>query len=77
MNSTTFQLGMATVTLDGQPAAHVPNELVERYEAVIGGQRMSWTEHLHLTAPPGFGRTGRGLSQRAPRHRQLHAAGGA
>ncbi len=58
MNSTTFQLGMATVTLDGQPAAHVPNELVERYEAVIGGQPMSWTEHLHLTRRLGSGGQG-------------------
>ena len=58
MNTTTFQQGTPTLTYDGQPAEHEPNELVERYDSVVGGQRMSWTEHLHLKRRLGSGGQG-------------------
>ncbi len=58
MSTTTFHQGVATLALDGQPATHCPDELFERYEKLIDGQRMSWTEHLHLTRRLGAGGQG-------------------
>ena len=58
MSTTTFHLGTPTLTCEGQPVSHCPDDLLERYEAVITGQRMSWTEHLHLTRRLGAGGQG-------------------
>jgi len=58
MSSTTFQLGSPTLTIDGHPAIKCPDELLERYQAVLDDQRMSWTEHLKLTKRLGSGGQG-------------------
>jgi serine/threonine protein kinase len=58
MSTTTFHQGVPTLTFEGQPATHCPDELLERYEAVISDQRMNWTEHLHLTRRLGAGGQG-------------------
>src|SRR6202521_1692825 len=58
MSTTTFHLGTPTLQFDGQPATHCPDELLQRYEALIANQRMSWTEHLHLTRRLGAGGQG-------------------
>jgi eukaryotic-like serine/threonine-protein kinase len=58
MSTTTFHQGVPTLTFEGQPATHCPDELLERYEAVINDQRMNWTEHLHLTRRLGAGGQG-------------------
>jgi len=58
MTSTTFHLGTPTLQYDGQPAVHCPSDLLDRYEGLIMGQRMSWTEHLHLTRRLGAGGQG-------------------
>jgi serine/threonine-protein kinase len=58
MSTTTFHCGIPTLNYEGQPAAHCPDELLERYDAVITDQRMSWTEHLHLTRRLGAGGQG-------------------
>jgi serine/threonine-protein kinase len=49
---------MPTLDFEGQPASHCPDELLARYDEVIGGQRLSWTEHLHLTRRLGAGGQG-------------------
>lgn len=56
--TTTFHLGVPTIDFDGQPATRCPDELLARYDEVIGNQRMSWTEHLHLTRRLGAGGQG-------------------
>ncbi len=58
MSTTTFHQGAATLNYQGEPARHCPDELLRRYEAVISDQRMSWTEHLHLTRRLGAGGQG-------------------
>ena len=58
MSTTTFHHGTPTITHEGQPATHCPDELIQRYESVINDQRMSWTEHLHLTRRLGSGGQG-------------------
>ena len=58
MSTTTFHYGSPTLTYEGQPAPHCPDELLERYDAVLSDQRMSWTEHLHLTRLLGSGGQG-------------------
>lgn len=58
MSSTTFLLGSPTLTIDGHPATRCPDELLDRYQAVLSDQRMSWTEHLHLTRRLGSGGQG-------------------
>ena len=58
MSTTTFHQGTPTLTVDGHPAVRCPDELLERYQAVLDGQRMSWTEHLHLTRRLGSGGQG-------------------
>ncbi len=56
--TTTFHLGVPTIDFEGQPATRCPDELLARYDNVIGHQRMSWTEHLHLTRRLGAGGQG-------------------
>ena len=58
MSTTTFHHGTPTLNADGQTAVHCPDELLERYQAVVDGQRMSWTEHLHLNRRLGSGGQG-------------------
>jgi serine/threonine-protein kinase len=58
MSTTTFQQGTHTLNFQGQQTAHCSDELLERYDDVINGQRMSWTEHLHLTRRLGSGGQG-------------------
>jgi serine/threonine-protein kinase len=58
MSTTTFHQGAPTLTIDGHEATHCPDELLERYQSVINDQRMSWTEHLHLTRRLGAGGQG-------------------
>ncbi len=58
MSTTTFHYGVPTLDLDGEPATRCPDELLTRYEEVVGGQRMSWTEHLRLTRRLGSGGQG-------------------
>ena len=58
MSTTTFHQGAPTLTIDGHEATHCPDELLERYQTVINDQRMSWTEHLHLTRRLGAGGQG-------------------
>jgi serine/threonine-protein kinase len=56
--TTTFHYGMPTLALKGSQATHCPEELLARYESVLNDQRMSWTEHLHLTRRLGSGGQG-------------------
>src|SRR3954452_6656574 len=56
--STTFHQGNPTLTVDGHPAVRCPDELLDRYQSLIGEQRMSWTEHLRLTRRLGSGGQG-------------------
>ncbi len=56
--TTTFHLGVPTIDFEGQPATRCPDELLARYDDVIGNQRMSWTEHLHMTRRLGAGGQG-------------------
>ncbi len=58
MSTTTFHQGTPTLTFEGEPATHCPDELLARYDSVINDQRMSWTEHLHLTRRLGSGGQG-------------------
>jgi serine/threonine-protein kinase len=58
MSTTTFQEGNPTLTIDGHPALKCPDELMKRYQSVLDGQRMSWTEHLRLTRRLGSGGQG-------------------
>ncbi len=58
MSTTTFHLGNPTLAFDGQQPGHCPEELLDRYENLLAGQRMSWTEHLHLTRRLGSGGQG-------------------
>ena len=58
MSTTTFQVGNPTLTVDGHPAVHCPDELLQRYNAVLDDQKMNWTTHLHLTRLLGSGGQG-------------------
>lgn len=58
MSSTTFHQGTPTLNHEGNPARHCPDELLDKYESILNDQRMSWTEHLHLTRRLGSGGQG-------------------
>jgi eukaryotic-like serine/threonine-protein kinase len=58
MSTTTFHYGIPTQAIDAQESSHCPNELISRYDSVLSDQRMSWTEHLHLTRRLGAGGQG-------------------
>ncbi len=58
MLTTTYHQGSPTLDFDGQPATRCPDELLARYDEVLSGQRMNWTEHLHLTRRLGAGGQG-------------------
>ncbi len=77
MATTTFLEGSHTLTYNGHPAVRCPAELTQRYDALLSEQRLNWTAHQHLDRLLGSGGQGVVYLSRAPRHRQLHAAGGA
>jgi serine/threonine protein kinase len=56
--TTTFHIGAPTIDFEGQPATRCPDELLTRYDETVSNQRMSWTEHLHLTRRLGAGGQG-------------------
>lgn len=58
MFSTTLNYGKRTLMLDGDGAPRQPNELDERYQALLDGQRLSWTEHHRFTRLLGSGGQG-------------------
>jgi serine/threonine-protein kinase len=58
MTTTTFHQKTHTIDLNGQAARRCPDELLARYDGIVSGQRMSWTEHLHLTRRLGSGGQG-------------------
>ncbi|MEX0678913.1 MAG: serine/threonine-protein kinase [Pirellulales bacterium] len=58
MATTTFHQETHTRNPNGQSVPRCPDELLARYDEVISGQRMSWTEHLHLTRRLGSGGQG-------------------
>jgi serine/threonine-protein kinase len=58
MSTKTFQQGMPTLALEGERTTHCPDELFQRYEALISSQRLDWTQHLHLTRRLGSGGQG-------------------
>ncbi|HEX3724859.1 MAG TPA: serine/threonine-protein kinase [Pirellulales bacterium] len=58
MATTTFHHGAPTLSVDGHHVSHCSDEMLARYDALIAGQRMSWTEHLHLTRRLGAGGQG-------------------
>ncbi len=57
-STTTYQIGNPTLSIDGHPANRCPDELLQRYQSILNDQRMSWTEHLHLTRLLGSGGQG-------------------
>ncbi len=58
MFSTTLNYGKPTLQLDGEAPPRQPNELDARYQALLAGQRLSWTEHHRLTRLLGSGGQG-------------------
>ncbi len=58
MLTTTFREGTITPSLDGQPARRCPDELLSRYETLLGQERLSWTEHHRLIRQLGAGGQG-------------------
>lgn len=58
MNSTTFSREMFTCSHGGHPVEHPPNELNDRYQALISDNRFAWTEHHTFTRLLGSGGQG-------------------
>jgi len=58
MSTTTFHYGIPTQAIDAHESSRCPDELISRYDSVLSDQRMSWTEHLHLTRRLGAGGQG-------------------
>ena len=58
MYTTMFQEGTRTLTLEGSPSTRGPEDLIERYESLINGERTNWTEHLRLQRQLGAGGQG-------------------
>src|ERR1051325_11311997 len=58
MSNTTFLTGSATLSLGGGPPLRCPEELQDRYRALIGGHRLNWTDHHHCLRPLGQGGQG-------------------
>jgi serine/threonine-protein kinase len=56
--STTILQGTRTVTFDGRQANRCPTDLYDRYERLIDGERLSWTEHLRFRRMLGAGGQG-------------------
>lgn len=58
MSTTTFLEGSITVSPNGETAARTAGDLLQKYQHLIDAQRLSWTEHLHLTRILGSGGQG-------------------
>jgi eukaryotic-like serine/threonine-protein kinase len=58
MATTTFLEGSATRTWGGHVATRCSDELLARYHTILADQRLSWTEHHHLTRLLGSGGQG-------------------
>ena len=58
MLSTTHFEVTPTINLQGKQSSRCPDELVERYEAVIRGRRLNWTTHHRLQRLLGSGGQG-------------------
>jgi serine/threonine-protein kinase len=58
MSTTTFFEGSATRTWGGHEAVRCPDELLDRYHALLQQQRVSWTEHHRLIRLLGSGGQG-------------------
>jgi serine/threonine-protein kinase len=58
MGSTTLLQGNRTVTFGGDKVQRCPDELLHRYRILVGGQRLSRTEHLQLKRLLGSGGQG-------------------
>ncbi|MDA7978602.1 MAG: serine/threonine protein kinase [Pirellulales bacterium] len=55
---TTLSYDSVTRTIEGSEAQHPANELLSRYEQLVGEQRFNWTEHLRLIRLLGSGGQG-------------------
>ena len=58
MHNTTYLTGTRTLTFSGQEVLRCPKELLERYEELIGEQRLTRTEHLRFKKLLGAGGQG-------------------
>ena len=58
MSTTTFFEGSATRTWGGHEAVRCPDELFDRYQALVQQQRVSWTEYHRLIRLLGSGGQG-------------------
>jgi serine/threonine-protein kinase len=56
--SSTILQGTRTITFDGTHAKPCPTGLLKRYERIIQGERLSWTEHLQFGRLLGTGGQG-------------------
>src|SRR5262249_40196735 len=57
-NTTTFHDGKVTIGFGGQIVKRCPDELMNRYQAILDEQRLSWTEHHRLMRLLGAGGQG-------------------
>jgi serine/threonine-protein kinase len=58
MSNTTFLTGSATLNFNGDRVQHCPVELLDRYQTLIGDQRLNWTEHHRFIRTLGSGGQG-------------------
>ncbi|NOZ40021.1 MAG: serine/threonine protein kinase [Planctomycetes bacterium] len=56
--TTTMLQGTRTISFAGKPAKRCPNDLFERYQEILNGQYMGWTEHLRFRRLLGTGGQG-------------------
>ena len=56
--STTILQGTRTITFGGQEANRCPTDLYDRYEQLLEGQHLGWTEHLRFRRLLGTGGQG-------------------
>ena len=56
--STTILQGTRTINFDGQESNRCPTDLYDRYEQLLEGQHLGWTEHLRFRRLLGTGGQG-------------------
>src|SRR4051794_10589239 len=56
--STTILQGTRTITFGGHEANRCPTDLYDRYEQLLEGQHLGWTEHLRFRRLLGTGGQG-------------------
>ena len=56
--STTILRGTRTITFDGRDLSPCPEDLYRRYEQLLEGQHLGWTEHLRFRRLLGTGGQG-------------------